>query len=877
MGFLDNIRAALTGDEPVAEPVRKEIAEALACADQGELVIAEARLQILSHDHPDEVAVFMALGEVQARRGDDEGAVEAYGRAVDRNKSVVEAWLGLGEALARLSRGDPARDAFRRALSLGREAPLRARAHVGRAQLASQSGRTTEALRELRKAAEAAPGDATIAGRLGQAMLAASEPEAWRWLVHAAQAWIDSNESNQPGDDAVADLIVQAGRASPEAQVGAELLRQALAGAWDDRARVRVQAAWAERLAELGDVDEAATQASQALAQGPSQPAAVAAWRVVSERRGDFAQALQAAAREAELGASPSADVLLRLALGAQDGGALEHVYDALHSEAHALTATLRRFLDRAATTADVLELASFAPAPATRRWLAQTLSPGTPPAGGVFALLGFARELASRTPEWQSLAGAAVHASEAVDRPLLVAVMGEFNAGKSSFVNALCGADVARVGVTPTTATINVLRHGPAGGRVIYQDGRAQELAAEDVPNFLARLDPTTAASVRVVEIFDPLPILRRMEIVDTPGTNSLLPEHEKVAREFLVEADAVVWVFSAAQAAKASERGALDLARAAGKRVLGVLNKADQVDTGDLPALQRYVLDQLGDQLEGLAPLAAREALAAARTGDEAQRHASGLPQVLAALEERFFQHARALKQATGRAALQRFVDEARVRVPVAMDDDGTKLTELDQAESTFKSALASERLALPANLDEGFRRAAAELLLLVQPRRWPLDDERQAAAHQDFLVDLLDETVTLATETTKRNLLAAASICPAMPVAALPVGELIARFRAFARGMLAGGVVERFLRESLPRFNSRAEHAATALARQIPDCEAELFAPLAAESETAFRSARASLTHAAAQREMQHLLDEERLHAPLRALEQALRHLG
>ena len=57
---------------------------------------------------------------------------------------------------------------------------------------------------------------------------------------------------------------------------------------------------------------------------------------------------------------------------------------------------------------------------------------------------------------------------------------MGEFNAGKSSFVNALAGAEVAPVGVTPTTATINVLRYGAARrARVIYHDGTARDLGA--------------------------------------------------------------------------------------------------------------------------------------------------------------------------------------------------------------------------------------------------------------------------------------------------------------------------------------------------------------------------------------------------------------
>ncbi|RLB44510.1 MAG: hypothetical protein DRJ42_31520, partial [Deltaproteobacteria bacterium] len=42
------------------------------------------------------------------------------------------------------------------------------------------------------------------------------------------------------------------------------------------------------------------------------------------------------------------------------------------------------------------------------------------------------------------------------LDRPLLLAVLGEFNAGKSTFINAFVGADVAPTGIVPTTATLN-------------------------------------------------------------------------------------------------------------------------------------------------------------------------------------------------------------------------------------------------------------------------------------------------------------------------------------------------------------------------------------------------------------------------------------
>src|SRR5262249_1435836 len=62
---------------------------------------------------------------------------------------------------------------------------------------------------------------------------------------------------------------------------------------------------------------------------------------------------------------------------------------------------------------------------------------------------------------------GEIARAQAGLDQSLLVTVMGEFSSGKSSFVNAFIGADVAPTGITPTIATINVVRYGrDRGGR---------------------------------------------------------------------------------------------------------------------------------------------------------------------------------------------------------------------------------------------------------------------------------------------------------------------------------------------------------------------------------------------------------------------------
>ena len=132
---------------------------------------------------------------------------------------------------------------------------------------------------------------------------------------------------------------------------------------------------------------------------------------------------------------------------------------------------------------------------------------------------------------------------------------MGEFNAGKSAFINALLGLRVLEEGVTPTTTRIGLLKYGPA----VHREAGA------------AGLDVITA----------PVEMLRDINIVDTPGTNAVRREHEVLTREFVPRSDLVLFVTSADRPFTESERAFLESIRDWGKKIVVVINKIDILES--------------------------------------------------------------------------------------------------------------------------------------------------------------------------------------------------------------------------------------------------------------------------------------------------------
>lgn len=182
------------------------------------------------------------------------------------------------------------------------------------------------------------------------------------------------------------------------------------------------------------------------------------------------------------------------------------------------------------------------------------------------------------------------------LDELFLLVVAGEFNSGKSAFINALLGSRLLEEGVTPTTTHIHALVYGAQVHSQITADG--------------------------IHRIQAPAGLLREVEIVDTPGTNALEREHEVLTQRFVPRSDLVLFVTSADRTFTESERAFIEQIRNWGKKLVFIINKIDILRSKDEVAqIEDFVVEN-AQRLLGFSPqvfsLSARQALEAKLTGD-------------------------------------------------------------------------------------------------------------------------------------------------------------------------------------------------------------------------------------------------------------------
>jgi GTPase SAR1 family protein len=181
------------------------------------------------------------------------------------------------------------------------------------------------------------------------------------------------------------------------------------------------------------------------------------------------------------------------------------------------------------------------------------------------------------------------------LNEPLLFVAVGEVKSGKSSLLNALFGQEFCKTDVLPATDKIYIFK---------YADSERDVAIAADV-----------------TERYHPIEFLKNFNIVDTPGTNTIVSSHQDITTSFVPLADLIIFVFSVANPWAAS---AWDFLRLLGhgwkKHIVFVLQQADLRTPEEVRTiiqhLEQTILQILGSSRPIFA-VSARQALRAKLEG--------------------------------------------------------------------------------------------------------------------------------------------------------------------------------------------------------------------------------------------------------------------
>lgn len=921
MGFWDRIGqriGELVDDIEVDAPTRELLERAKAAHDSGDFSLAERLLDRYTQDVPDRQRAWLLLGSAQLEQEKWRDARSSLERALTLREDDAHALTLLARAQWQLGEVEDALASSKRALDSGiSDKALAAEIYGLRGEVLFQRGDVDRAVRELRKAVAAAEGrDMRLVGLLGRALWLDGNARLARHHLDAAATSTDVAAETL---DALVSALLELGHVEDAERAARRLLELAEArseGLLSGRlALARAQLAQhassqaRETLLRALDEDRGNWRVHQLLARAQLQiddaPRALEYLRTAHRLRGEsdigliremlgvILDCLPAAPDRTfgglrdelrELGSAllerdaDDSEGLAANALAQVDdlNAAMQEVARALAGrETYAARLALGLLFDHggqldaainAYQTALAIRprarLARLRLANAFRRRLKATPTGGeTAPRGapGLYSTFHLAERILRAHPFLAELTGAISRIRQDFDRPLLIAVMGEFNAGKSTFVNALVGEKVAPMGITPTTATINVLKYGEErAARVIWRDDREELLPWDDVEHFLGRLDDERAREVRLVELLYPAEALTRVNVVDTPGLNSIVEEHERTAREFLEQADAVIWLFSADQAGKQTEERALDVLRKQRLKTVGALNKADRLDEAQLAQVLAHMEQGFSELVDCVLPVSSKLALEAKLAADDEALLRSRFGELRDHLEREIFARSRRIKKQVAAQRLESIVGRGLEE----LEEHRRPLAVFDQGLQTAKEALAAidpqvltgaERRALHLALSEIYKGAAHEVLEFVQPRRGAFFGKNRAErADRDFLLELMVEQLDRLGANSKARVTERIRVALGPALASLDaIGPLNAelevssarlrgrleaalelldhqvyvRFLSFARGTLHGGRIDRFFDDQLPTATLDQETLIGLLDVDAPLFEVEL----------------------------------------------------
>jgi GTP-binding protein EngB required for normal cell division len=364
----------------------------------------------------------------------------------------------------------------------------------------------------------------------------------------------------------------------------------------------------------------------------------------------------------------------------------------------------------------------------------------------------------------------------------LSIVVLGEFNHGKSTFINALLEDPLLPVGITPTTAVLVKIAHGPAvTAEAMFESGERRKIERGDLAEWLtvdgkregearaprdaragsavSATGAATLAPLDHVQITHPGRFLaERVTLVDTPGVNDINEQRAEITYGYLPRADTIFFLLDATQILSASEVHFLQerILRTSRDRLIFVVTKADLLDAAELEQAMAFARTRLAAIVPAptLFAVSAKRALQGQRQGrPDDQPDPSGMAPLLAHLEQTLgterrrlvFDHALADAARLG-AFVRQSLGMRRRSLELPMDVLGERVARaqkrLEEGRGALDAAarvLAADSAGLKARVRQDLA-AFADGLASGLPRDI---DEVPAADVQRFLGPFLQDT--------------------------------------------------------------------------------------------------------------------------------------
>jgi small GTP-binding protein len=245
------------------------------------------------------------------------------------------------------------------------------------------------------------------------------------------------------------------------------------------------------------------------------------------------------------------------------------------------------------------------------------------------------------------------------IDSPFMMLVCGEYNSGKSTFINSLLGDKICDIGSTPTTDKINIIKNG-------YSD-----------------VEKIKSPIVNVMDI--DLEMLQNFLIVDTPGTNSIVREHQEITLEFIHRAELILFVTSADRPFSESERQMLELISSKyGKKIVFILNKIDQKEREDVEEIMKYIEDnsvKLLDFRPTILTISSKKAFEGISKDDPGLIKESNLNYVIDRINQIYKRNALYLKLDSPLSTSLKLLDEVKDQIDLDNDAIEKEVRELEQ----------------------------------------------------------------------------------------------------------------------------------------------------------------------------------------------------